>query len=300
MADNFNFSQALGSGLGMAGTGASIGSVIAPGVGTAVGAGLGLLGGAIYGGVTGAKQDKLSQYQEDLASKQSERAAQVRRRLEEQGRPQMEALVKRQEEIANLSRQAAMEGMPEEQYRQAQKTIERTAAASRAAAGDIGTATRLEPVIQAQQAESAAQLGAADAAFRAQREQGYLRSLGALGTAESQAEQFNLLQPYMESVAEAQALEGSAIQNQYLGLASRAQLEALSRQQTVDQLGQALMYLPEISGSAKNLFRNNGGAKTPATSQGGQLDLMTAARPFMYAPDTQLNFSAFNQGSTGQ
>jgi hypothetical protein len=289
MTDNFNFSQALGSGMGMVGTGASIGTTIAPGVGTLIGAGVGLLGGAIYGGVSGAKQDALSQYQEDLASKQGERAAQVRRRLEEQGRPQMEALVKRQEEIANLSREAAMGGMPEEQYRQTQKAIERAAAASRGTARDIGTATRLEPVIQAQQAESAAQLGAADAAFRAQREQDYLRSLGALGTAESQAELFNLLQPYAESVAEAQALEGSAIQNQYLALASRAQLEALSRQQNVNQLGQALEYLPEISGSMINLFNNNGGAIT-----GGQPNPMTASRPFMYVPDTQLDFSAFN------
>lgn len=58
-----------GEALGMAATGASIGTTIMPGVGTAIGAGIGLVAGALYGGIAGKKQAKQAKSLAEKAEK---------------------------------------------------------------------------------------------------------------------------------------------------------------------------------------------------------------------------------------
>jgi hypothetical protein len=255
----FSGSQALGGAAKGAAVGAAVGSFIPiPGVGTAVGAGVGALTGGLISGFSGGKQKKAEQealdFQKSLAAEQAAEAQRIQAELDAQGRPIMEAQVQRQQEIAALAQRAAQEGMPTAQYENAQQNIEQGAAQALGGATSLGGGLRALGGVQSSTAGQYRQLNAQDVAMAQQNQGTYMNALSALGAAESQAEQYNTLMPYEQKVAEMQALQGAALQNQFGALNFNTQLASQRNQQTQQGLNSAMSVAPAIARETKDSF----------------------------------------------
>lgn len=219
---------------------------------------IGAAGGFLVGGPAGAaagygigramdnnrdtktKASDVQEWQTNLAEQQQADAERIQAELEAQGRPEMQAQVQRQQEIAALAQRYAQEGMPTAQYEAAQQNIEQSQAQALAGATSLGGGLRAAGNIQSSTAQQYRQLNAQDAAM-AQANQGqYLGALSALGQAEAGAEYYNQLMPYEQKVAEMQSLRGSALQNQYGSLMFGYQDTMNRRQAGMNLAGQAI------------------------------------------------------------
>jgi hypothetical protein len=240
----FSGSQALGGAAKGASIGAVAGSFIPiPGVGTAVGAGVGALAGGLIAGFSKNKKNKeesLEGFLEEQAASQAAESDRIRAELEAQGRPEMQAQVLRQQEIAAMAQRSAQEGMPTAQYENAQQNIEQGAAQALGGATSLGGGLRALGGIQSSTAGQYRQLNAADAAMAQQNQGTYMNALGALGAAEGNAEQYNTLMPYEQKVAEMQALKASSLGMQYQNLYFGYQNQAQNQQAALDLTGQLL------------------------------------------------------------
>ena len=237
----FSKSQALGGAAKGATIGAVAGSFIPiPGVGTAVGAGVGALAGGLIGGFSKNKKESLEGFLEQQAASQAAESDRIRAELEAQGRPEMQAQVLRQQEIAAMAQRGAQEGMPTAQYENAQQNIEQGAAQALGGATSLGGGLRALGGVQSSTAGQYRQLNAADAAMAQQNRGTYMNALGALGAAEGNAEQYNTLMPYEQKVAEMQALKAGSLGMQYQNLYFGYQNQAQNQQAALDFTGQLL------------------------------------------------------------
>lgn len=196
--------------------------------------------GTAFKGRAKRAEMEVQQSQEQLAADQAAEAARIQAELEAQGRPLMEAQVKRQEEIAALAGRAAREGMPTAQRELAEQNIAQSQAQQLGTSASLGAGLRGAGTVASSTAQQYRQLNAADAAMAQANQAQYLSALGALGQAEAGAEQYNVLLPYEQKVAEMQALSGSAIQNQQAAQMFAYQAAMNRRQQNMDLAGDAL------------------------------------------------------------
>lgn len=224
-------------------------------LGSIAGLGLGpvgsLLGGAVGGTVdeTNAEQQKLSDYQTNLALRQEKEADALKRQLDEQGRPIMEAQVNRQQEIADLAQRYAREGMPTAQREYAQQNIQQQQSQALAGASSLGGGIRTIGNVTASTADMYRNLNAQDSTIAQQNQGQYLNALNMLGAAEGQAEQYNMLDPYAQALANMQALQGASIQNQMGALGFNYQAAAQNQQQAMDLTGAGISAGGNIAGS---------------------------------------------------
>lgn len=196
---------------------------------------------------------EMQSFMGDMAASQTAQSEALFRELEAQGRPQMEAQVLRQQQIAAMAQRSAQEGMPTAQYENAQQNIQQGAAQALGGATSLGGGLRALGGIQSSTAGQYRQLNAQDAAMAQQNQGTYMNALGALGAAEGQAEQYNTLMPYEQKVAEAQSLAASGINNQY-GLINFGYQNAVNnRQAGLDMAGQVLGSAGQIATVASDI-----------------------------------------------
>jgi hypothetical protein len=205
------------------------------------------LGDNILGRNPNAK-DNLMNYQTETATTQGEEAARLKKELEAQGRPEMQAAVNRQRQITQMAEGYAREGMPEAQRQMAADNIAGNQQAQFAAASSLGAGLRNLGQIQTSTAQSYRQLNAQDAMAAQANQQQYMAQLGNLGALEGQAEGYNVLQPYAEKVAEMQALLGSSQQNEYNALNLDYQNQMASQQMAVDLFGAGMQGAGQAAG----------------------------------------------------
>lgn len=195
-------------------------------------------------------REQLQNLMTERSQEQGAEADRIRAELEAQGRPEMQAQVLRQQQIAAMAQRAAQEGMPTAQYENAQQNIEQGAAQALGGATSLGGGLRALGGIQSSTAGQYRQLNAQDAAMAQQNQGTYMNALGALGAAEGQAEQYNTLMPYEQKVAEMQSLKASSLGNEYQNLYFGYQNAAQNQQAALDFGGQIL----EVGGKAATAF----------------------------------------------
>jgi hypothetical protein len=225
-------------------------------LGSAVGSAAGPVG-SIIGGEIGGSSDrkiaeaaKLSAYQTGLSTEQQAEADRIKAELEAQGRPEMQAQVQRQQEIADMAQRYAREGMPTAQRELAEGNIQQNAAQVLGGATSLGGGLRAAAGVQQSTANQYRGLNAQDAAMAQQNQGQYLNALGSLGQAEGQAEQYNKLLPYEQKLAEMQALRGSSIQNQQAALGFNYQDASNTYQSNMNLLGAGIGAAGQFGGSA--------------------------------------------------
>jgi len=209
--------MAIGSSaLSGATAGAGIGTMLGGPVGTAVGAGVGGLVGAASGWLSQRDKNKPMQFAQQLAREQRMEAMQRKAQASEMGRPVMDAEVNQLKSMYNLAQQ----GIPDAQRQLAERDIQRGAqdaiAASSGRGGSLNTISQISQSVQ----DANVGLAAQDAQLA---QQGMLKVGNQLAGAMGRQEQFNEISPYQELIAEAQALEASGIQNQFLTSQLQAQ-----------------------------------------------------------------------------
>lgn len=225
-------------GLSYATTGESVGSNIAgdsaaPEVGSFK-PNLGALSGK------SRKDQDLGGFQGQQAFEQQRQAEILKKELELQGRPTMDAEASRRQQVADLARRYAEEGMPEAQRQFAADQIARNQQTQLGAMSNLGAGLRGLGTTQASTTNAYRNLAAQDAMIAQQNQAQYLGSLGQLAGAEAGAEYYNQLLPYEQKVAEMQALQGAGLQNQF-GMYNFQYQDKMAKQQAAMNLtGSAL------------------------------------------------------------
>lgn len=228
---------AAAQGISYATTGQSVGSNVT-GEESAVDKYAGGLPSMLSGG--GKSGTELEQFQNQQAFEQQRQAEIIKKELETQGRPQMDAEAARRREIADLAAQYAQEGMPEAQRQLASDEIARTQQAQLSAMSGLGAGLRGLGNTQASTASAYRNLAAQDAAIAQANQAQYLGALGGLAGAEAGAEYYNELLPYEQKQAEMQALQGSGLQNQYGAYNFAYQQQMNQQQAAMNLLGSGL------------------------------------------------------------
>jgi hypothetical protein len=201
----------------------------------------------------GRRADALQGFLEEQAASQGAESDRIRAELEAQGRPEMQAQVLRQQEIAAMAQRSAQEGMPTAQYENAQQNIEQGAAQALGGATSLGGGLRALGGIQSSTAGQYRQLNVQDAAMAQQNQGRYMNALGALGAAEGNAEQYNTIMPYEQKVAEMQALKAGSMGMEYQSLYFPYQRAAQNQQAALDFTGQALGSAGQIAAVASDI-----------------------------------------------
>lgn len=221
-----------------------------------------------FGGILGTmmksskklEEESVLGYMEKLSASQLAESERIRQELEREGRPEMKAEVERLSEVAELAQSMSREGMPQAQREAAETDILRTQMAQLGAMGDMGAGLRGLGTTQAQTGQQFAQLAGQDAAIGQQNQRQYLGALSNLGGAEARAESFNELQPYLEKVAEMQALKAAGMGMEFQSVYFPYQVEAQNQQQMVDLAGNLIgagaNAAPAIAASDMNLKEN--------------------------------------------
>lgn len=182
MADQPNYAANVG-------TGAAIGTAVAPGVGTAVGAGLGLA-------VSGA---------EYLWNKREQKK-------DEANRPKYQIPPEVAAGLTESERQA-LEGLPEAQKQQYVTNLQRGTAYGLSQIGSRKGGLAGLGTLNEQQNQGYANLLSQDSAARYQKQQNVFGQLQNVADYKGQSFQLNQLNPYYEGIARRNANRGALMQN---------------------------------------------------------------------------------------
>jgi hypothetical protein len=153
-----------------------------------------------------------------IAEFQKNRATDLRGQLDAQGRPVMDAEVNRLNQLmsGNL-------GIADESMQFAETGINRNVSQGMSGVSSLGGGLRQLGQLSQDANNALAGLSAQDAQMR----QTNQLNLGQqLGRAEQQAQNFNEIDPYMQMLTEAQALEGASFENQYLAALQKTNRQA--------------------------------------------------------------------------
>jgi len=196
-----------------------------------------------------------------VADFQKDRASDLRGQLDAQGRPIMDAEVNRLNQLmsGNL-------GIAEESMQAAETGIGRNVSQGMSGVSSLGGGLRQLGQLSQDANNALANLSAQDAQMR----QSNKLALGQqLGRAEQQAQNFNEIDPYMQMLMEAQALEGASFDNSYLAALQKANRQA-SMFEGIGGLGSSVMGMGTemaISGNSfGDMFK-----KKPTTTTGGTM-----------------------------
>jgi hypothetical protein len=153
-----------------------------------------------------------------LAEFQKNRAGELRNKLDANGRPIMDAEINRLNQLmsGNL-------GITDEAMQFAETGINRNVSQAMSGVSSLGGGLRQIGQVTQSANNALANLSAQDA----QMTQANRLQLGTqLAGAEARAEAFNEIDPFMQMLTEAQALEGASFQNQYLAALQKSNRQA--------------------------------------------------------------------------